>query len=98
VLIRDLTAEDRAWLRDLIDQTWGLPVVSLSGEHDLAHLEGFDAEVRDERLGVLTYVIASQTMEVVTLNRCHVAEEISNTTLEGYGMAWTPAASPQTCP
>lgn len=74
-LARDLTDEDRGWLAQVVTAAWGLPVVSLSGVHDVLRLPGLVAE--DEqggaRLGVLTYRVQAggagwPGLEVVTLN------------------------------
>jgi septum formation protein len=74
-LVRDLTGEDRDWLAQVVTAAWGLPVVSLSGVHDVLRLPGLVAE--DEqggaRLGVLTYRVQAggagwPGLEVVTLN------------------------------
>ena len=56
-LVRDLTDEDRDWLAEVVTAAWGLPVVSLSGVHDVPRLPGLVAEQEPggTRLGVLTY-------------------------------------------
>jgi septum formation protein len=74
--VRDLTGEDRDWLAEVVAAAWGLPVVSLSGVHDVLRLPGLVAE--DEpggaRLGALTYQVQAGAgagwpgLEVVTLN------------------------------
>ena len=68
VHVRALEGADRPWLRRLIDETWGLPAVSISGPHDPGDLPGFIAEIEAEPVGALTYRIADATCEVVTLN------------------------------
>jgi len=67
--IRALVEADREWLRELIEERWGLPVVSTSGLHDPATLAGLVAEDPDgRRVGVLTYCLGKGDMEVVTLD------------------------------
>ena len=66
--VRALADEDREWLRTLVDAEWGLPVVSISGLHDPSTLPGFVASLGGERAGALTYRLAEDGCEVVTLN------------------------------
>src|SRR5258705_909940 len=73
--VRDLTDGDRAWLAKVVTAAWGLPVVCLSGVHDVVRLPGLVAEDTPggARLGVLTYRQAGTGaawpgLEVVTLN------------------------------
>jgi ribosomal protein S18 acetylase RimI-like enzyme len=68
VAVRRLQDGDRAWLRDLLDRSRGLPVVSISGVYDPSTLSGFVAAQEERRLGAVTYRLAEQTCEVVTLN------------------------------
>ena len=42
--IRESTDADCPWIRDLMDATWGLPVVSISGAYDPSNLPGLVAE------------------------------------------------------
>ena len=69
-LVRDLTGEDRDWQAEVVTAAWGLPVVSLSGVHDVVALPGLvaDQERGGPRLGVLTYRVQDRGLEVVTLN------------------------------
>jgi ribosomal protein S18 acetylase RimI-like enzyme len=68
VIIRDLTEEDSPWLRDLVQEHWGLPVVSVSRQYDDIELPGFVAVEDEERLGCLSYCVGAGGVEVVTLN------------------------------
>ncbi len=76
-LVRDLADEDRDWLAEVVTAAWGLPVVSLSGVHDVVRLPGLVAEdgPGGARMGVLTYRVQAGAggagwpgLEVVTLN------------------------------
>ena len=69
-LVRDLADEDRDWLAEVITAAWGLPVVSLSGAHDVVALPGLVAEQvpGGTPLGVLTYRAGPGGLEIVTLN------------------------------
>ena len=68
--VRDLADGDRGWLAEVVTAAWGLPVVSLSGAHDVPRLSGLvaDQEPGGTRLGVLTYRVQAGGLEVVTLN------------------------------
>jgi septum formation protein len=69
-LVRDLTDGDRDWLAGVVTAAWGLPVVTLSGAHDVTRLPGLVAEEEPggARAGVLTYRTQPGSLEVVTLN------------------------------
>ena len=69
-LVRDLTDGDRDWLAEVVTAAGGLPVVSLSGTHDVLRLPGLVAEEEPggARAGVLTYRTQPGSLEVVTLN------------------------------
>ena len=63
--------DDRAWLGDLIESRWGLPVVSVSRVYDdPAALDGFIAWLDGERAGAVTFMPDPDGAgcEVVTLN------------------------------
>jgi DNA-3-methyladenine glycosylase I len=66
--IRPLDDQDRAWVAEIISNEWGLPIVSISGPHSPAELEGFVAMEADERLGLITYRATDEDLELVTLN------------------------------
>lgn len=67
--VRALDDRDRGWLRDLVAETWSLPVVSPGRVYDdPSALDGVVAEHDGERLGILTYDRREAEWEVVTLN------------------------------
>ena len=68
--VRDMTGSDQEWLGQVVTAAWGLPVVTLSGVHDVAQLPGLvaDQEPGGGPLGVLTYRVRKGGLEVVTLN------------------------------
>jgi DNA-3-methyladenine glycosylase I len=84
-LVRDLTDEDRDWLAGVVTAAWGLPVVSLSGAHDVVRLPGLVAqeEPGGARLGVLTYRVEGPGLEVVTLNSLAEGRGIGTALLAG---------------
>jgi GNAT superfamily N-acetyltransferase len=60
--------EDRAWVAHLVDDEWGLPVVSISGSYDPAALPGLVAVANGALVGAITYHCAGDTCEIITLN------------------------------
>lgn len=66
--VRPLGEDDRNWLRGLIAQEWGIPVVSISGAYDPINLAGFVALEDDRPIGVVTYRMTDEQCEIVTLN------------------------------
>jgi GNAT superfamily N-acetyltransferase len=68
VEIRQLADADRPWLREMVDQEWGLPVVSISGVYDPSDYPGFVVTEDGNRVGAATYRLTSETCELVTIN------------------------------
>lgn len=68
-VIRPLTEDDRAWVRDFIARRWGAEiVVAHSVVYRPAELPGFIARVGKEYAGLVTYHIARGECEIVTLD------------------------------
>ena len=66
--LRELTAADRPWLRALIEQEWGIPVVTpTAAYHEPEVHDGVVAELDGERAGVVTYVRRGAEWEIVTV-------------------------------
>jgi hypothetical protein len=69
VTIREKRPADEAWVRAMLPERWGSTMVaSLSGLHDAATLDGFIAELDGEPAGLLTYRVADDECEVVTID------------------------------
>ena len=67
--VRPLTDSDRPALRALLEDAWGLPVVSISDVYDdPSPLPGFVAEDGTGPVGYLTYRIDGDDCEVLTIN------------------------------
>jgi ribosomal protein S18 acetylase RimI-like enzyme len=66
--VQPIDVSHRDWLTQLLEQYWGLPVVSISGAHDPTLLPGFVAEDSGELVGAVTYRTTDSECEVVTLN------------------------------
>jgi len=81
MLVRALDDRDRPWLGELIEREWGLPVVSISGCHDPATLDGFIADDSGERIGALTYRFDADTCEVVSINSLRAGQGVGSALL-----------------
>lgn len=68
MLIRRIADADRPWIREVIQEHWRLPVVSISGTHDPSRLDGFVALEDGDRRGLITYRIDPEGCEVISLN------------------------------
>jgi ribosomal protein S18 acetylase RimI-like enzyme len=69
VQIVAVTDEDRAWIRQFVKEHWGsAAIVSRGMIHDTAMLDGFIALEGAERLGLVTYHLAGDACEIVTLD------------------------------
>ncbi|MEV5739247.1 GNAT family N-acetyltransferase [Microbispora rosea] len=69
VTVRQLTVADVTWVRKLFTERWGGVIsVSRGVAHDTTALPGFVALLDGERAGVVTYRIAGQECELVTLD------------------------------
>jgi ribosomal protein S18 acetylase RimI-like enzyme len=67
--LRPLRPEDAAWVAQHIAAEWGAEIVVAHGAvYRPAELPGFVAEVGDEKMGLLTYHIAGDACEIVTLD------------------------------
>lgn len=66
--VREVTQEDRQWLRALIEQQWGIPVVTPTGAYHAPETHhGVVVEIDGERAGALTYVPEGGDWEIVTV-------------------------------
>jgi GNAT superfamily N-acetyltransferase len=69
LVVRPIEEADRAALRELLTDLWGVPVVAAHGTvFEPATLPGFLAERDGRRVGVLTYEARAGTLEVVTID------------------------------
>ena len=67
--IRKLGASDRAWVSQFLQAHWGATVVVSRGHlHHADRLPGFLAVCNDVPVGLLTFHIDGDQLEVVTLN------------------------------
>ncbi|MEW6093575.1 MAG: GNAT family N-acetyltransferase [Chloroflexota bacterium] len=67
--IRLLTPSDQDWVRQKMIEEWGAEIIVVHGEvFRPAELPGYVAELDGEIVGLLTYRIAGNECEVMTLN------------------------------
>lgn len=67
--VRPLSAADRDWLETALVEHWTSHLIATRGHLiDASRLPGFLAVAGEQRLGLLTYDIADNECEVVTLN------------------------------
>jgi GNAT superfamily N-acetyltransferase len=67
-MVRPLEPDDQAWKLDTLERAWGSTHIARLGELvDAAPLPGFVACDADDRVGLLTYEVRADGVEVVTL-------------------------------
>jgi ribosomal protein S18 acetylase RimI-like enzyme len=68
VMVRPLDPDDLAWKLGTLERAWGSTVIARLGELvDAAPLPGFVAWDADDRVGLLTYEVRADGVEVVTV-------------------------------
>ncbi len=68
-LVRQLLPSDRAWVEAAIIAEWEAEIVIAHGEvFHPADLPGFSAHAGSEVIGLLTYYLSGDSLEVITLN------------------------------
>src|SRR3954468_14162789 len=67
--IRPLRSDDRGWGADTIRERWGSEIAVAHGEaHRSAELEGFVAIREGRPVGLLTYALEGDALEIVTID------------------------------
>ena len=67
--VRPLTTEDREWVRQFTMEHWGDTLVVAHGKvYHPETLPGFVAVLKENRVGLLTYVLEEEQCEIVTLD------------------------------
>lgn len=67
--VRALDDADRPWVRRIIDETWGLPVVTPADVYDAPELlDGVVADSDGEPVGAITYRVDGPEWEIVTVH------------------------------
>lgn len=69
IVVRSATAADADWIRSALAKSWaGTEVVGHGVRYDAATLPALIAEQGPDRLGLLTYHLADDALEVVTID------------------------------
>ncbi len=67
--IRLVEEDDRKWISQLIKEEWSSNrIVTRGRSHDIENLPGFIAVYKNEKAGLLTYIIENEECEIITLN------------------------------
>ena len=67
--IRPITLEDRPWIRSILSEHWGaIEIVSRGRIYTGDQLPGFIAHSRGSPIGLITYQIAGEQCEIITLD------------------------------
>ncbi|MFW9800408.1 MAG: GNAT family N-acetyltransferase [Candidatus Thorarchaeota archaeon] len=67
--VRPVRKVDRAWIRQMSIEYWSSEVVVTRGKVYLVEeLQGFIAFVSGDRVGLLTYFVHEDSLEIITLN------------------------------
>lgn len=69
IVLRELGVEDQDWVRDVLRERWGSPLIVTRGQvHEADQLPGFIAEDQSTPVGLVTYRIEDDACEIVTLD------------------------------
>ena len=69
IFISDITESDQSWIKDFYNERWGsIRVVSRGILNYVPQLPGFIAWRLSTRVGLLTYQITDEELEIVTLD------------------------------
>ncbi len=67
--IRDIGKHDKKWIIEILSESWGSSVVIARGlVHQADQLPGLIAEIDGKKVGLLTYTIEPEVLEIITLN------------------------------
>jgi ribosomal protein S18 acetylase RimI-like enzyme len=81
--VRPVEDADRAWVAETLTRRWGATyVVSRGRRHDASALAGMLAEIDGERLGLATYMVDGDEVEVVTMDALFEGRGIGTALLE----------------
>lgn len=81
--VRDLNDEDSTWKEEALRRVWGATEVARKGELvDAARLPGLVAVEGDDPLGLLTYSVRADAMEIVTIQAEHEGRGIGRALMD----------------
>ncbi len=86
--IRPTDRNDRNWVAQFLDKSWGSTRIVSRGEVYLAHLlPGFIIEKDEERVGLITYRIEEIDCEIITINSLVHGEGIGTALIDAVKQA-----------
>ena len=81
--IRPRIAEDGDWITEILLENWASNIVVTRGiSYEADQLPGFIAERNKKRLGLLTYNINNDELEIITLNAIEEGKGVGTALLE----------------
>jgi DNA-3-methyladenine glycosylase I len=81
--IRSLTSADREWVARHVAEHWGAEIVAVHGTlYHSAELPGFVVELAGESAGLVTFHIAGDACEIVTLDSLRPCQGIGTALIE----------------
>lgn len=83
ISVHPISQVDKGWILEWMSDQWHSPQVIAHDRVYYPHqLPGFVAFLNNERVGLLTYVIENQAMEVVTINSAREKRGVGTALLE----------------
>lgn len=84
MMIKPITIHNRQRVIDFFKKHWGgTEMIISSGTFDCAQLDGYIYEGRDEILGLLTYVVYEEALEVISLDSIREGQGIGPQLMHG---------------
>ena len=81
--IRKITNRDREWICEILSESWGSSVViARSVIHQADKLPGLIAESDGQKVGLLTYTIEPEVLEIITINVLRKREGVGRALME----------------
>ena len=81
--VRLLTQMDRDWVIKVLLENWASTIIVTRGSsYEAENLLGFVAEIDGKRLGLLTYNIKNEELEIVTMNAIEERKGIGTALLD----------------
>lgn len=81
--VRLLVQEDRDWVKKVLLVNWASTIIVTRGiSYEAENLPGFIAELDGKRVGLLTYNIVNEDLEIVTMNAVEERKGIGTALLD----------------
>jgi len=81
--IRKISNRDREWICEILGESWGSSVViARSVIHQADKLPGLIAEIDGQKVGLLTYTIEPEVLEIITINVLRKREGVGRALME----------------